>query len=216
MVIWLEHPLTNAWILLPWLFLLTRSVAERARPGPVLGLSALLGALFVAGHPESEAFVVAGLVAYLAFELAAGRHDGRLERGDVPRRAAWWALALGGGALLSAVMTVPVLELFHHSAPDPRGGLGAAVQRPRQLGLPRGLRPPGQGLLRSRALRQLRREDRLLRGAADATRPGGAVVAAAAATGLLRRLRRGRSRDRHAHAAERPLSGTSRVGTTSR
>ena len=149
MVIWLEHPLTNAWILLPWLFLLTRSVAERARPGAVLGLSALLGALFVAGHPESEAFVVAGLVAYLAFELAAGRHDGRLERGDVPRHAAWWALALGGGALLSAVDDGPRPRALPPQRPGSPWRTGAAVQRPRQLGLPRGLRPPGQGLLRS-------------------------------------------------------------------
>src|SRR4051794_18923520 len=63
MVIWLEHPLTNAWILLPWLTLVSGQVARRARPAPyVLALAALWGALFVAGHPESEAIgvVVAG------------------------------------------------------------------------------------------------------------------------------------------------------------
>ena len=49
MVTWLGHPHTNAYILLPWLLLLTRRVMLRGRPGDVLGLGAVGGLALWAG-----------------------------------------------------------------------------------------------------------------------------------------------------------------------
>ena len=87
MVIWLEHPHTNAWLLLPWLALVARLVVRDGRPGHVLGLSALFGLLLLAGHPESAAIVLFALTAYLGFELIEARREGSLARRSAGR--AW-------------------------------------------------------------------------------------------------------------------------------
>lgn len=123
MIIWLEHPLTNAWALLPWAFLLTDRLLRVSDPRPsVLALGALFGVLLLAGHPEAELTVFVATGAYLAFRFAEGRGTGRLDRRALVGRAGWWVLAVVAGLLLSAVMTIPVLELFAHGARDPRGG----------------------------------------------------------------------------------------------
>jgi hypothetical protein len=122
MVIWLEHPHTNAWLLLPWLALAARTVLRNGGPAAVLALSALLGLLLLAGHPESAAIVLFALAAYAGFELLEARREGRLRGRSAAARGAWLGAAFVGGVLLSAIVTLPVLELFRHGFSDPRGG----------------------------------------------------------------------------------------------
>jgi hypothetical protein len=123
MIIWLQHPHTNAWLLLPWLALAGRATVREGRAAWALALSALFGLLLLAGHPESAALVLAAVAAYLAFELFEARREGRF---SVPRatgvRIGWLGAALGGGLLLGAVVTLPVIELFRNGFSDPRGG----------------------------------------------------------------------------------------------
>jgi hypothetical protein len=122
-VIWLEHPLTNAWALMPWGVLLTLALVRAPRSGTVLGLGVLLGVVLLAGHPESELFVLLAAAVTLAIGIGAGVRAGRLGSRDALWRLGWWVLALLAGVGLSAVVTLPVVELFRNSQPDPRGGL---------------------------------------------------------------------------------------------
>ncbi len=119
---WIQHPLTNAWILLPWLFLAARTVCRRGRPLDVLGLSALVGVLLFAGHPESELVVLVALAGWTVFELWGAHRQLRLDSRTCARRGGLIALAVWGGLMLSAVVTIPFLEFLGQGYPDPRGG----------------------------------------------------------------------------------------------
>ncbi len=122
LISWMFWPLTNAWIMLPWLFLATRGVCRRGRPPDVLALTALIGILFFAGHPESELLVLVALAAWVIFQLYDLHREQPFSRRTYARRGGLVAVSLFGGLALSAVATIPFLEFLSHSYPSPRGG----------------------------------------------------------------------------------------------
>jgi hypothetical protein len=138
--VWLEHPQTNVWAMLPWMFFAARRICTRASVGSVALLGGAGGLAWLGGHPESAAFLYAATAAYAAFELLAERTRGpRAE--DVARRPLGprWARPLGRragltvaglalGVGVAAIVAVPLVELLHQSGKTNRGGAGAPFQ----------------------------------------------------------------------------------------
>ncbi len=134
--VWLEHPQTNVWAMLPWALFATRRICTRGSLGGAALLGASSGLAWLGGHPESGAFVLAAVVAYGAFELIAERLAGPTRESA---QAAWlgpqWSRSIGGrvvlvaGALalglgVGAVVNAPLAELLGQSSNTDRGGPG--------------------------------------------------------------------------------------------
>ena len=99
-----------------------RATVREGRAAAALALSALFGLLLLAGHPESAAHGARRRRRLRGFELFEARRDGRLAAPGATRvRIGWLAAAFVGGVLLSAVVTLPVVELFRNGFSDPRG-----------------------------------------------------------------------------------------------
>lgn len=133
-VVWLEHPQTDVWLCLPWMFLATRRIAARGSLGATALLGASTGLAWLGGHPESAGFQLAATALYGAFELIAERRTSAV--GD-RREALWagpdWSRSIRGRAMLmiaglilglglGAVVDLPLLEVLHQSGPTNRGG----------------------------------------------------------------------------------------------
>ncbi len=134
--VWLEHPQTNVWAMLPWMFFATRRVCARGSLGAAALLGASSGLAWLGGHPESGAFVFGATAAYGAYELTAERMLAP-SPGTEPR--VWlgpqWSRVIGGrvfllaGALalglgVGAVVNVPLAELLAQSSNINRGNPG--------------------------------------------------------------------------------------------
>jgi hypothetical protein len=139
-VAWLEHPHTNVWSMLPWMFLAARRVCARGSLLATAALGAFTGLAWLGEHPETSAFLVGATAAYGAFLLLAEKARGP----DVePREQEWsgpeWThglrqraglvaagLLLGTG--IGAVMLIPLFELTGLVASTNRGGPGYALK----------------------------------------------------------------------------------------
>jgi hypothetical protein len=119
-VLWLAHPHTNVYLLLPWLLLALRSVIRRPSAMAAVGLAAVIGLALLGGHPPSLLLVGLLAVPYAVFELvlASGRGAG----------VGWLALGVGLGAAIGAVMLVPLLEGLAHTIDNSARG-GEALPR---------------------------------------------------------------------------------------
>jgi Bacterial membrane protein YfhO len=111
LIVWLMHPHANAYVFLPWLFLLGERLCRSGsmRDGALLG--GTLGVAYLGGQPESSLIVWLATAAWVAYRLAALRPP----RGEAIRRV---ALAVGAsvlGAALAAVMVVPLVEALRES-----------------------------------------------------------------------------------------------------
>ncbi len=115
-VAWLAWPLTNVFPLLPWLLLLSEQVVRRPGPLPVAGLGALVALAFFGGHPETTFHTIVATVVFFAFRLLLAWRQGGGPVTRLVRPSAAFAGALALGAALAALMLVPLLELFLHSA----------------------------------------------------------------------------------------------------
>jgi hypothetical protein len=133
-VVWLEHPQTDVWLCLPWMFLAMRRIAARGSLGATALLGASTGLAWLGGHPESGGFQLAAAALYGAFELIAERRTSAFaDRSEAPWAGPEWTRPIRGRAMLmiaglvlglglSAVVVLPLLEVLHQSGPTNRGG----------------------------------------------------------------------------------------------
>ena len=124
LISWLDHPHTNAYILLPWLFLAGWRLCRKGRPIDAAALGGVTGLVFLGGHPQSAMIVSLPTVAWVTYRLFA--ED--LSASPVKRRA---ALAIGAGGLglaLGSVMLLPFVEALRNSYEASRGGPALDVQ----------------------------------------------------------------------------------------
>ncbi len=181
-VVWLAHPHTNVYLLLPWLLLAIRTTVHRRTPLATAGLAAVLGLALLAGHPPS--LLLVGLLAlpYAAFEVAAPSGAAPCRRPDRGRRRSRGRDRRGddGPAARGARPDDRQQRARRPGAPARRG---ERVRVPRAVGAARQVRD------RRRPF-ELPGAHRLLRRAADAARPGGVDRAPGAPAGLLRARRR--------------------------
>jgi hypothetical protein len=128
-VVWLEHPQTNVWAMLPWMLLATRRICTNGSLGATALLGATSGLAWLGGHPESAAFQLAAAAVYGAFELGAEHFrgpSGEARAGPCPAvsiraRAGLLAVGLGLGAGVSAIVNAPLVELLGQSGKTERG-----------------------------------------------------------------------------------------------
>jgi hypothetical protein len=138
--VWLEHPQTNVWAMLPWMFFAARRVCTRGSVGSMALLGTASGLSWLGGHPESGGFLYGATAAYGAFELIAERTRGPSAEAaakdwlgpdrtrSLRARTGLMAAGLGLGIGVSAVVNVPLFELLAHSPKTERGGPGAPFQ----------------------------------------------------------------------------------------
>lgn len=118
LIAWLSHPHSNAYVLLPWLFLLAERLCRTRRPRDAGALGGALGIAYLGGQPESSLFVSLATAAWVVHRLASERPPR-----PVAVRAAALACAAGLlGAGLAAVMLLPFLEALRESESTSRSG----------------------------------------------------------------------------------------------
>ncbi len=119
MVIWLEHPHTNVYALLPWLLGAIDLVCARRRARDAGAVAAIVGLCLLGGHPEST--FIAGL-AGIPFALVC--LAGTVEAAERRRGLLLLAGAVALGAAAGAVMLAPFVELATQAPRLARGGGG--------------------------------------------------------------------------------------------
>lgn len=124
LVVWLLHPHSNAYALLPWALLAADRLCRRGsvRDAGLLGLA--LGTTYLGGQPESSLIVSVATAAWVIHRLIGAR----LARHELARRAMLCVLAAGLGAALAAVMLVPLFEALHQSVSGSRSEPPLATQ----------------------------------------------------------------------------------------
>lgn len=111
MVDWLLHPHSNAYILLPWLFLTADRLCRTGAVRDAALLAAVVGGTYLSGHPQSAFLVSLAVAGWFFYRLAAAR----CSRRDALARVGLAAGATGLGLALAAVMLVPFVEGLRES-----------------------------------------------------------------------------------------------------
>ena len=123
---WLQHPQTNAYLLLPWLLLAARATAAPvAGRLPVVALAFLAGLLWLAGHPQSAVLMLAATAAFYVWSLSQMSH--RLDWRQAGVAGARLALAMLGGLAIGSIMIWPFLDALRQGVDVERGGSGGPV-----------------------------------------------------------------------------------------
>jgi hypothetical protein len=128
--VWLQHPLSTVWSVLPWMLLATRRVCIRGSLAWAAALGFAVGLSWFAGHPESAGLAFGVTVVYGFFELlsarAAGEGDwaGPAWTRGVLGRTGLFAAALVLGLGLTAMVNIPFAELLGQARNAQRGGPG--------------------------------------------------------------------------------------------
>src|SRR4051794_19476772 len=81
MIAWLAWPQTSVWALVPWILLLTDRIVRRPSPLAAAGLGAVVGAQFLAGHPESSFQLAVVTVLFFALRMHMVHRGRALARG---------------------------------------------------------------------------------------------------------------------------------------
>jgi hypothetical protein len=136
-IAWLEHPQTNVWAVLPWMFFAARRICGRGSLAATALLGCATGLACLGGHPESAGFLLVATAAYAAFELIAER----LRRPASARSLTGptWTEPLAGRAVLvtvgvvlglgvGAIVNLPLAELLGQSGPVQRSWPGLPLK----------------------------------------------------------------------------------------
>ncbi|HLH14607.1 MAG TPA: YfhO family protein [Solirubrobacteraceae bacterium] len=119
---WLEHDVSNAFVVLPWLFLTATLLARNRRPKDALLLGGAFGADFLGGHPETSFIVLTPVALWFLALLAHDRCAGRRTPAALAKVLALLLAALVLGCALAAIMYLPLLELLGQSSNLSRSG----------------------------------------------------------------------------------------------
>ena len=119
---WLEHNLSNAWTVLPWLFLTATLLARDRRPRNALLLGAAFGADFLGGHPETSFMAVTAVVPWFFVLLAWDRASFRDDLGALAQAVGLFVGSLILGSALAAIAYLPFIEMLGQSTNLVRGG----------------------------------------------------------------------------------------------
>jgi hypothetical protein len=115
MVIWLPWPQTSVWAWIPWMLLLTDRLVRRPEPLAVAGLGTVIGAQFIAGHPETSFHALVFTAAFFLLRLLVLHGRAGLKPRVLLPRAGAVAGAAAVGAAVGAIWLVPFDELLRNS-----------------------------------------------------------------------------------------------------
>jgi hypothetical protein len=111
-ILWLQWPLSNVWVLLPWMVWGAERIVRDGRLRDTAWLGLATAAALAGGHPESAAHVAGTTGLYALLRLLLTDHGW----GERLRRLGLVALGGVAGALLTAVVLLPTLHNFSDSA----------------------------------------------------------------------------------------------------
>jgi Bacterial membrane protein YfhO len=117
LVDWLEHPLVNAWSLMPLMFWMADRLAAEVKVRDAGILAALIGFALLGGNPQSAVIAIVPPTLWFATQLVRRRHAVA-----VPRALALYGLAAVLGLMLAAVVLVPFAEMAGQSSELTRSG----------------------------------------------------------------------------------------------
>jgi hypothetical protein len=124
LVDWLMHPHSNAYVLLPWLFVVADRLCRSEAVRDAAALAALIGLAWLGGHPESALLVSLATAGWVATRL-------RSLRG-----ALLAAAAAVIGVALSAVMLLPLIEALREALSTSRSQPPLPLKAVGSLALP--------------------------------------------------------------------------------
>jgi len=106
-VVWLQYPVTNVAVWMPWVFLAADRVLSRPTPRRVGGLGLTVGGLFLGGHVQTSAHVLLAAGLDLVWRVVRGR---RGQEGGVTSAGpvVAWGAGVALGLSLAAVSIVPL------------------------------------------------------------------------------------------------------------
>ena len=114
-IVLLAWPETNIFPLLPWTLLLADMLVTAPGLLPGAGLAAVVALTYLGGHPETTFHVVFAAVVFFAFRLLVWMRAQRAPPRSLLRPLLAFAVALGVGTAMAAVMIIPFVELLAHS-----------------------------------------------------------------------------------------------------
>jgi hypothetical protein len=120
-VVWLDHPQTSVWLMLPWLVLAVRRVTRRGDRRSVALLAAAVGLTILGGHPESVVILGLLVLGFAAQELI-GRGRAVVLAGSRRRTILRLLAGVVLGGLCGLVVLAPFVEQLGQSVDIARGG----------------------------------------------------------------------------------------------
>ncbi len=111
LIVWLMHPHSNIYIVMPWLFLLGRRLCRTRAIVDTAALGVAFGLVDLGGQPESAFLVSLATGTWIVYELLSAQ----LPRRDLVRGFALAAGAAVLGFAIGAVMLVPFAEALRQS-----------------------------------------------------------------------------------------------------
>jgi Bacterial membrane protein YfhO len=145
LVDWLQHPHANAYVILPWLFLLAERLCRTGAVRDGAALGGALGVAYLGGQPESSLLVSLATAGWFTYRLSAARPPRR----EAARRVTLAAGAAVLGCALAAIMILPLIEALRESSETSRAGpplpvrVAASVFFPEFWGRPDRVEVPG-------------------------------------------------------------------------
>ncbi len=114
-IVWLNHPLTNVSVFLPWLFLLSYKFIKTERLRYAGWLALITGVQFLGGHPETSAHILLAAMIYI-ITLLAFQYKNKRSLSDVIRTFTLIAASLMLGFMIASPMLLPFLSELIRSA----------------------------------------------------------------------------------------------------
>lgn len=118
LLVWLMHPHSNAYMMLPWVFFAIEVLCRRRTVWAAAALGGALGIAFLGGQPESSLLVSLAAVGWFVHRLIGAS----LSRRESVRLLLLAAFAGVLGVMLGAVMLLPFVEALHQSYSSSRAG----------------------------------------------------------------------------------------------
>lgn len=129
MVTWVTYPHMSVWTWIPWMLLLTERLVRAPDLLALGGLSAVTAVQFLGGHPESSFHLLVATVLFFILRLVQARRAGAPTARPIGRPILLFGGGLLGGAMIAALVLLPVGQLILNSA-DIHQRAGVAVDKP--------------------------------------------------------------------------------------
>jgi hypothetical protein len=115
LVVYVGYALVEVVVLLPWLFYVSERLISRPKPGWLIAVAVVLGAMGLGGHPETLVMVILVWVTYVMVRLVMKRWLDRCPWSAIWRRVLLFACASALGCGVAAVQLSPSWEMLHTS-----------------------------------------------------------------------------------------------------
>ena len=114
-IVWLNHPLTNVSVFLPWLFLLSYKFINTGRLRYAGWLSIITGIQFLGGHPETSAYILLAAMIYV-ITLLVFQYKNKKPLSELIKKFGLIIISLILGFMIASPMLLPFISELVKSA----------------------------------------------------------------------------------------------------